>query len=185
MRVVQQKSTNSVVITSEGNNFPTINADNQMVSARELYHFLQVKSDFTDWIKKMIAYGFSEGLDYALLKKKVSHPKGGFITHEYDLTLDTAKEISMIQRSAKGKEARQYFIECEKRYQEAKKIYNVLSETVKVDAKGQMSLFDLPDSDMIKAQRLAMDVALQAKNGSKTAQLLRILSPYLFTHKNA
>jgi phage anti-repressor protein len=162
--------------------FPTINAQNQTVSARELYDYLEVSSEFAKWIKRMLDYGFVANEDYSLVKigERSAHNK-----IDYDLTMDTAKEISMIQRSAKGKEARQYFIECEKRFQKAKAAFNTLSETVKVDAKGQMSLFDLPDSDMIRAQRLAMDVALQAKNGSKTAQLLRILSPYLFTHKTA
>ena len=82
------------------------------VSARELHEFLEVKTDFTDWSKRMFEYGFEEGVDYSLLKigERSAHNKV-----DYALTLDTAKEISMLQKSEKGKQARQYFIACEKR----------------------------------------------------------------------
>lgn len=83
------------------------------VSARELHEYLEVKTDFTDWCKRMFEYGFDEGKDYIILLKngeKVS--KSNPI--DYALTLDAAKEISMLQRSEKGKQARQYFIEVEK-----------------------------------------------------------------------
>ncbi len=83
----------------------------QLVSARELYAFLGVKTDFSEWCKRMFEYGFVENQDYSLLKigERSAHNK-----IDYALTLDTAKEIAMIQRSTKGREARQYFIECEK-----------------------------------------------------------------------
>lgn len=85
----------------------------KVVSARELYQFLEVGSDFTHWCKRMFDYGFIENQDYAILVKndeKVSKTN----PIDYAITLDTAKEISMIQRSEKGKLARKYFIECEK-----------------------------------------------------------------------
>ena len=83
----------------------------RVVSARELYDFLEVKSDFSEWCKRMFEYGFEEGKDFTpFLGKSI----GGRPTKEYALTLDTAKEIAMLQRSDKGKQARQYFIECER-----------------------------------------------------------------------
>jgi phage anti-repressor protein len=97
--------------------FPTI-TKNCAVSARELHAFLQVKTHFKDWVKRMFEYGFTEGVDYQLLvaqKRATNNPKNPFINEtDYALSLDTAKEISMIQRSEKGKQARQYFIEAEK-----------------------------------------------------------------------
>ena len=89
-----------------------------VASARELHEFLEVKTDFTNWCKRMFKYGFKEGTDYALAKigeldnQVIAHPNP---RKDYALTLDTAKEISMIQRSDKGRQARQYFIECEKK----------------------------------------------------------------------
>lgn len=91
----------------------TENNGNRAVSARELYNFLEVKTDFTDWIKRMLDYGFDENIDFILLKigeKKVSKTN----PIDYALTIDTAKEISMLQRTDKGKQARRYFIEMEK-----------------------------------------------------------------------
>ncbi len=86
----------------------------QVVSARELYEFLEVKAQFTDWCKRMFEYGFVENQDYVLLLKNVKQTRGGQNAIDYALTLDTSKEIAMLQRSDKGKLARQYFIECEK-----------------------------------------------------------------------
>ncbi|QEL01091.1 hypothetical protein FKG96_09825 [Olivibacter sp. LS-1] len=82
---------------------------NEVVSARELHSFLEVETRFNDWIPRMFKYGFIEGVDYS----KMSTDNQGF-NYDYILTIDTAKEISMLQRSEKGKQARQYFIECER-----------------------------------------------------------------------
>lgn len=87
----------------------------QVVSARELYKFLEVGQDFSNWIKRMIEYGFEEDTDFTLILAKST---GGRPTKEYAITLDMAKELSMIQRSEKGKQARKYFIDCEKQLQE-------------------------------------------------------------------
>lgn len=91
------------------------NDGNQVVSARDLHSFLEVETPFRKWIDRMFEYGFEENLDYVRVDKNVR----GNEAKEYALTLDTAKEISMLQRSDKGKAARQYFIECEKKLREA------------------------------------------------------------------
>lgn len=83
----------------------------QVVSARELYDFLGVKAQFTNWCNRMFAYGFEDGKDFLTI---LLESTGGRPTTDYALTLDCAKEIAMIQRTEKGKQARQYFIECEK-----------------------------------------------------------------------
>ncbi|AQX00420.1 phage antirepressor KilAC domain-containing protein [Elizabethkingia anophelis] len=85
------------------------------VSARELHLFLEIETRFNDWIKRMFEYGFSENADYQVLLKNEYNPNGGRPETDYALSIDCAKEISMIQRSEKGKQARQYFIECEKK----------------------------------------------------------------------
>jgi phage anti-repressor protein len=96
----------------------------QVVSARELYKFLEVKTDFTDWIKRQFDYGFIENVDYNLLKSEGVRLEGKREVKreidDYVLLLDCAKEISMIQRSEKGKTARLYFIECERKLTNAK-----------------------------------------------------------------
>ena len=87
----------------------------QVVSARELHRFLNVKTEFKDWMPRMLEYGFQEDVDFSSF---LSESNGGRRSKEYALTLDCAKEISMLQRSEKGKEARQYFIACEKKLRE-------------------------------------------------------------------
>lgn len=92
----------------------------QAVSARELFVFLDVKSDFTHWVKRMFEYGFEEGKDYSIvIVKNDGNSKGGRSTlTDFALTMDCAKEIAMIQRSPQGKQAREYFIACEKMLRE-------------------------------------------------------------------
>lgn len=89
------------------------------VSARELHQFLESKQEFANWIKNRIEkYGFVEGLDYEVFDNFIKNPQGGRPTTEYALSVDMAKELSMVENNEKGRQARKYFIECEKRYRE-------------------------------------------------------------------
>lgn len=109
-------------ITKEQTNLiPVVNDEqgNTVVSGRDLHEFLGVKTKYLDWFKRMTEYGFDESVDFAVFLKneKDDTAFGGYrkIT-DHAMTLDMAKEISMIQRTERGKQARQYFIEVEKRY---------------------------------------------------------------------
>lgn len=85
----------------------------QTVDGRALHTFLEVQSHFRDWINNRIEeYGFEEGKDF---RSFFSESTGGRPTKEYALTLNMGKELAMVERNAKGKQARQYFIECEQR----------------------------------------------------------------------
>ncbi|MGK4109681.1 antA/AntB antirepressor family protein [Enterococcus cecorum] len=88
----------------------------QLVSGRELHEFLEVTTPYTQWFDRMKEYGFTENVDFIGLSQKSEKPQGGRPTIDHAMTLDMAKEISMIQRTEKGKQARQYFIEVEKQY---------------------------------------------------------------------
>ena len=89
----------------------------QVVSLKELHKFLEIETRFDIWAKRMFEYGFTENSDYQCLNKNVQMPNGGSkeVLDDYAIKLDMAKEISMLQRTEKGKLARQYFIECEKK----------------------------------------------------------------------
>ena len=91
-----------------------IDSDNK-VSGRELHEFLDVGRDFTTWMKQMIGYGFNEHADFEVYTQSGENPSGGRPSVDYRMTIDMAKEICMLQRTEKGKQARQYFIECERR----------------------------------------------------------------------
>lgn len=94
------------------------NPNRPTVSGRELHKGLEVKTAYKDWFPRMCEYGFTEGVDFNPLKFEQVQIEGNrsvsreIIDHQ--LTIDMAKELCMIQRSDKGKEYRQYFIECEK-----------------------------------------------------------------------
>jgi phage anti-repressor protein len=89
----------------------------QLVNARRLHEFLGVGRDFSNWIKDRIdEYGFVKDSDYLVFFAKIGeNSKRGRPTTDYHLTLDTAKELSMVERTDKGREARRYFIAMEQR----------------------------------------------------------------------
>jgi phage anti-repressor protein len=85
----------------------------QWVDARTLHRFLEVGKDFSNWIKDFIAdFDFVEGRDFS---PNLAKSTGGRSAIEYTITLDMGKELAMLQRSEKGKQARQYFIASEKK----------------------------------------------------------------------
>jgi len=89
----------------------------QTCNARELHAFLENKAHFADWIKDRIEqYGFIENQDYVLVSEnsEIKRRGGDRRSIDYYLTLDMAKELSMVERNEKGKQARHYFIECER-----------------------------------------------------------------------
>lgn len=93
----------------------TNESGNQVVSARELHKFLESKQEFANWIKNRIdKYGFVENQDFEVFDNFINNPNGGRPLKEYALTLDMARELAMVEGNEKGKQARRYFIECEK-----------------------------------------------------------------------
>lgn len=82
-----------------------------ILSGRELHEFLEVKTKYADWFDRMTEYGFEEGNDFISFLGKST---GGRPTVDHHIKLDMAKEIAMIQRTEKGKQARQYFLHLEK-----------------------------------------------------------------------
>lgn len=101
-------------------NQSTINGElQQAVNARELHAFLESKQDFSTWIKNRIEqYDFVENQDFCSFHKIVEREIGATVRNEYHITLDMAKELAMVERNDKGKQARQYFIECERKLRE-------------------------------------------------------------------
>lgn len=98
----------------------TLNGDKiTAVNARDLWKFLESKQDFSTWIKRRIEkYEFIEGQDYLLHKFVEQLPSGAKHCIEYLISLDMAKELAMVENNERGRQARQYFIEVEKRYRQ-------------------------------------------------------------------
>jgi phage anti-repressor protein len=105
-----------------------IDFDKQIVSARALYNFLELVERFSKWCKRMFSYGLVENVDYTAVPNGTNGVPFGTLfvpfgtnsdmgeIDDYLLTIEAAKHIAMVQRNEKGKQARQYFINVEKRY---------------------------------------------------------------------
>ena len=120
-------NTNLIPITAA-----SIGGDQQQgVNARDLHEFLEVGKDFSTWIKDRISqFDFVEGADYVkiqdLSSPNLGNPKSrAQVRIEYILTLNMAKELSMVERNEKGKQARQYFIQCEKQLKVAQQQFAI------------------------------------------------------------
>ena len=114
----------------------------QTIDARELHAFLQVGTAFKDWIARRIdTYDFLEGQDFCSF---LSESIGGRPAREYALSLAMAKELAMVERGEKGKQARAYFLKCERR------------------AKAASYVPALPSDLDARLERIEQQVALQA-----------------------
>lgn len=102
----------------------TVNDNHEpIVSGRQLHEALGVNSNYTTWFDRMTDYGFTENEDYVLLSNFGNQTgRGGHNKVDHIIKLDMAKEIAMIQRTDKGKEVRQYFIQVEKDFNSPEKI---------------------------------------------------------------
>ena len=104
----------------------TYNNDRPAVSARDLHDFLEVKTAYKDWFPRMCEYGFTEGEDFNPLKiERVQNEGERIVARTVDdavLTIDMAKELCMIQRNEKGKQAPQYFLQIEKDWNSPEKV---------------------------------------------------------------
>lgn len=93
--------------------------DRPTVSARDLHEFLEVKTPYDKWFPRMCEYGFSEDMDFSTF---LSESTGGRPAQDAQLTIEMAKEICMLQRNERGKQARQYFIQLEKDWNSPEKV---------------------------------------------------------------
>ena len=103
---------NELIKISYNNERPT-------VLGRDLHEFLEVKTAYKDWFPRMCEYGFVDGLDFCSF---LSESTGGRPSQDHQLTIEMAKEICMLQRNEKGKQARQYFIQLEKDWNSPEKV---------------------------------------------------------------
>ena len=103
----------------------------ETVNARELHAFLEVKTRFNDWIANRISeFGFTENKDFVSLTENLV---SGGKQNVFHISIDMAKELSMLERNDKGKQARLYFIECE-RIAKAKQVPQSFAEALQLAA---------------------------------------------------
>lgn len=138
------------------------------VSARDLHAALEVETRFNDWFSRMCEFGFEEGKDfYSFLSKTQS---GGRPSRDAQITIDMAKELCMLQRNERGKQARQYFIQIEKDWNSPDK---VMARALQI-ANDRMKLLE----EKIEADAPAVRFA-EAITDSNTNILVRDLAKIL------
>ena len=149
------------------------------VSARELHSFVESKQDFSTWIKNRIEqYDFVENQDFIKLHNKMELSKTGQVAIEYYITLDMAKELAMVERTDKGKLARKYFIECEKRLkQELPTSYLEALETLvqrekeKLELTNQVDILTMDNQKVVSSRN-----TIRGQLGGTTKQLNQVKS---------
>mgnify|MGYP002682844636 CR=1 FL=1 len=138
----------------------------ETVNARELHEFLESKQEFSSWIKaRIMKYGFEENEDYITIDKVIKRETGGTKIKEYHITIDMAKEISMSEGNEKGKQARKYFIACEK---QLKTVKENLPEIIAAEIKRQLK--NVKPAKQIEAPKIK--IVKEYKIGSAWVKLI-------------
>lgn len=153
-----------------------VNYDNDRItlSARELHEFLEVKTSFKDWFPRMCEYGFNESQDFNPLKNEQVRLEGNRqvkrTVQDYEITLDMAKEIAMIQRSDRGKEVRQYFLELERRWNSPEAVMNRALEYSRKQVKALME-----ENKELKPKALFADAVSASDESILIGQLAKLI----------
>lgn len=171
---------------------PTHENDNGsiLVSGRDLHEFLEVKDNYTDWFKRMAKYGFEEQTDFIGISRESI---GGRPSQDHHIKLDMAREISMIQRNEKGKQARQYFLELERKWNSPdmvikrahefleKKVVALTTDNLVLtqqvhELKPKASYYDmvLQNKSLLAVSKIAKDYGMSAKGFNRMLHELGI-----------
>ena len=139
----------------------TENNGRRAVSARELHEFLESKQDFSTWIKNRIEkYDLVENVDYIAAPQIYGPANGGHSTRiEYVLSVDAAKELSMVEGNRKGKQARKYFLEIEKSWKEQQKSLtqlDILAQSIAVLQEQERRLRDVEENQKSIEEKVAV-----------------------------
>lgn len=149
----------------------TLNENQEpVVLGRQLHKVLNVNSNYTTWFERMAEYGFTEGQDFLPHLEKST---GGRPKQDHVLKLDMAKEIAMIQRTDKGKEVRQYFIQVEKDFNSPEKI---MARALKIADRKIISLEHKNEALQLELEEARkqtdyLDLILQTKDMLTTTQI--------------
>lgn len=100
-----------------------VDFETQTVSARELHEGLEIGTDFRKWFPRMTEYGFAENSDWKRVYQKCPTLGGDQNMVDYLISVDMAKQICMLQRSEKGRQYRQYFLDLEKAWNTPEQIF--------------------------------------------------------------
>lgn len=155
----------------------------QTVSGRELHMFLGIETPYMKWFERMLQYGFDENKDFWT---KMSESTGGRPSTDHIMKLDMAKELCMLARNEKGKQARHYFLEVEREWNSPEKVMaralviannrietlaleNTMQKQVIAEFKPIKEYVDtiLASEDTLSITQIAADYGMSAKSLNK------------------
>lgn len=150
----------------------TLNENQEpIVSGRRLHKELGVQTEYKKWFGRMAEYGFTEGNDFVRVTQKWDTPGGIQNVTDHALKLDMAKEIAMIQRTEKGKDVRQYFIQVERDYNSPEKI---MARALNI-ANTRLSILETTVEKM-KPKALFADAVAASKTSILIGELAKIIT---------
>ena len=144
-------------------------ADRITLSARELHSFLELTERFGNWFERMKQYGFIENQDY--IGRKTFNTLAHQELQDYEISLDMAKEIAMIQRNEKGRQTRQYFIEVEKKWNSPEYVMNRALEI----SRQQVEKLMLENKEL-KPKAEFFDAVADSKNAIQMSEVAKVLN---------
>ena len=147
----------------------TTDSERITVSARDLYKFLEATERFNSWFDRMTQYGLTEGEDFSGCK--VFNTLARQELDDYQLTIDTAKQIAMLQRNEKGTQARKYFIQVEKEWNSPER---VMARALEIAHK-TIATLEIENKEM-KPKALFADAVASSKTSILIGQLAKILT---------
>lgn len=159
--------------------FVKVDFDKQTLSARDLHEKLNIGTKFATWFPRMTEYGFAEGIDYKTCYPNLgSENHGGQNMVDYDITVDMAKQICMIQRTPEGKRCRQYLIDLEKAWNSpehimarALKMANAAIENLK-----SQNYLLIEDVKRMKPKEEFFDAVADSKDAIEIGKVAKVLN---------
>lgn len=153
-----------------------VDFDTQTVSARELHEHLKIGTKFTTWFERMKEYGFSEGNEF-FPKMGETSESGGRPQTDYEISVDMAKQICMIQRTPEGKQCRQYLIDLEKAWNTPEQVMaralKIANQTI--DSLKQNNMKLLADNEQMKPKAEFFDAVADSKTAISMNEVSKVL----------
>ena len=158
------------------NELLNVNFDTQTVSARELHEQLRIGTKFTTWFERMKEYGFTEGNEF-FPKMGETSESGGRPSVDYDISVDMAKQICMIQRTPEGKQCRQYLLDLEKAWNTPEQ---VMARALKIANRTIDSLKEhnaklIEDCERMKPKEIFADAVSASKTSILIGDLAKLI----------
>lgn len=151
----------------------------QYVSGRDLHMFLEIGTEYKDWFPRMCEYGFEVGIDFNPLKKERVQIEGNRevkrIISDHEITIDMAKQLCMLSRNEKGRQAREYFLQVEKDWNSPEKVMARALQVANRTIENYKLSISMKDQQLAELQPKAnyYDVILQNKELLSITQIAK------------